>query len=384
MPKQLTRSLTAVMALAAGLSVANIYYNQPMLGLMVTDFQGAGHARLVPAATQLGYALGLLLLVPLGDSLDRRRLIVAQSVVLVAALALAAAAPSVLVLLLASVVIGAMATIAQQIVPLAAELAAPEHRGSVVGTVMSGLLAGILLARTVSGGVGAYFQWRTMFSLGAVIAALMGVLLFFTLPRRPPELRYRYSDLLLSLGSLTRSQPALRRSVMIQGAMFACFSIFWTTLALLLQEPPFRLGSEVAGLFGIIGLAGVVIAPMAGRLSDKRGPHGIIGLGILLVLAAFILFAAYPTLTGLTLGVVLLDTGVQMSMIANQSVIFGLVPAARNRINTIYMTGMFLAGAAGSAAAGIAWTDLGWRGVSGLGILVALAGLAVHLSRRKS
>lgn len=372
-----------VMALAAGLSVANIYYSQPMLGLMVADFHDDGHVRLVPAVTQLGYALGLLLLVPLGDSMDRRRLIVAQSVVLVAALAATAAAPSVSVLLLASLAVGAMSSIAQQIIPLAAEMAPSESRGRVVGTVMSGLLAGILLARTVSGGVGAYSHWRTMFAAGAVIAALMGVMLFFTLPRHPPEQRYRYGDLLLSLVSLTRNQPALRRAVMIQGAMFSCFSIFWTTLALLLQGPPFRLGAEVAGLFGIIGLSGVIIAPLAGRLSDKRGPHGIIGVGILLVLAAFVLFTVFPTLTGLTLGVVLLDTGVQMSMIANQSVIFGLVPTARNRINTIYMTGMFLTGAAGSAAAGIAWIDWGWRGVSGLGIAVALVGLGVHLSRRK-
>ncbi len=383
MPQQLTRALTAVLALAAGLSVANIYYNQPMLGLMVADFAGSGHVRLVPAATQLGYALGLLLLVPLGDSMDRRHLIVGQSVILVAALAAAAAAPSVVVLLLASLIIGATATIAQQIVPLAAEMARPEHRGRVVGTVMSGLLAGILLARTVSGTVGAYSHWRVMFAAGAVVAALMGVMLFFTLPRRPPEQRYPYVDLLLSLGSLTRSQPALRRAVLIQGAMFACFSIFWTTLALLLQEAPFHLGADVAGLFGIVGLAGVAIAPVAGRLSDKRGPHGIIGAGIFLVLAAFAIFAVFPTLVGLALGVVLLDTGVQMSMISNQSVIFGLVPTARNRINTIYMTGMFLAGAAGSAAAGIAWTDWGWRGVSGLGIAVGLAGLAVHLSKRK-
>ncbi|PKU21757.1 MFS transporter [Telmatospirillum siberiense] len=371
------------MALAAGLSVANIYYNQPMLGLMVGDFGGDGHVRLVPAATQLGYALGLLLLVPLGDSLDRRRLIIGQTVVLIAAAAAAAVAPSVTILLLASLAIGAMATIAQQIIPLAAEMAPAESRGRVVGTVMSGLLAGILLARTVSGAIGAYFEWRAMFAIGAVIAGLMGIMLFVALPRRPPEQRHGYLSLLLSLGNLARSLPALRRAMMIQGAMFACFSIFWTTLALLLQEPPFRMGSDVAGLFGIIGLVGVIMAPVAGRLSDKRGPHGIIGIGIALVLASFLIFALFPTLTGLTLGVVLLDTGVQMSMIANQSIIFGLVPSARNRINTIYMTGMFLAGAAGSAAAGIAWIDLGWPGVCGLGAVVGVAGLAVHLKKIK-
>lgn len=383
MPHQLTRTLTVVMALAAGVSVANIYYNQPMLGLMLDEFGGDGHVRLVPAATQLGYALGLLLLVPMGDSLDRRRLIIAQTVVLIAAALAAALAPTVGVLLAASLVIGAMATIAQQIIPLAAEMAPADSRGRVVGTVMSGLLAGILLARTISGAVGAYFEWRTMFAIGAVVAAATGVMLFLALPRRPPEQRHAYLALLLSLGDLARGQPALRRAMLIQGAMFSCFSVFWTTLALLLQGPPFRMGSDVAGLFGIIGVAGVVMAPVAGRLADKRGPHGIIGAGIALVLASFAVFAAFPTVTGLAVGVVLLDTGVQMSMISNQSIIFGLVPSARNRINTIYMTGMFVAGAAGSAAASIAWTRFGWPGVCALGAAIALAGLAVHLSKRK-
>ncbi len=383
MSSQISRGLTLVMAIAAGLSVATIYYNQPMLGLILRDFGGDALVRLVPAATQLGYALGLLLLVPLGDTVDRRRLILIQSAMLVVALAVAAAAPTIGLLLTASAVIGALATIAQQIVPLAADLASPERRGQVVGTVMSGLLAGILLARTVSGSVGAVFDWRAMFWLGALISALMGVMLFITLPRRQPTQRHAYGALLLSLGSLARSQPALRQAMLIQGGQFACFSIFWTTLALLLQGPPYHLGSDVAGLFGIIGLTGVAVAPVAGRLSDKKGPQGIIGIGLVLVLLSFVVFAVFPGLIGLTIGVILLDTGVQMSMIANQSVIFALVPSARNRVNTIYMTGMFLAGAAGSAAAGIAWTDLGWRGVCGLGLAVALSGLALHLTRRK-
>ncbi|MDR3437585.1 MFS transporter [Telmatospirillum sp.] len=383
MPSQISRRLTLIMAAAAGLSVANIYYNQPMLGLIVRDFGDSGHVRLVPAATQLGYALGLLLLVPMGDAFDRRRLILTQNIILVIALAVAAAAPSAAVLLVASVVIGALSTIAQQIVPLAADLAPADRRGQVVGTVMSGLLTGILLARTISGSIGAWFDWRAMFWAGTLIAALMAVMLAITLPRHPPAQRHAYASLLLSLGELTRSQPRLRRAMMTQGAQFACFSIFWTTLALLLQEPPFLLGSAVAGLFGIVGLTGVIVAPMAGRQSDKRGPQGIIGFGLLLVLAAFIVFAVVPGLAGLTVGVILLDTGVTMSMIANQSVIFSLVPAARNRINTIYMTGMFLAGAAGSAASGAAWSNFGWPGVTGLGLAVSLAGLAFHLTRRK-
>jgi predicted MFS family arabinose efflux permease len=378
MPNRLSPALTAVMAAAAGLSVANIYYNQPMLGLLENDFGANGSIVMVPAATQLGYALGLLLLVPLGDTVDRRRLILSQTVGLVLALAVAALAPSAVVLVMASLAIGAMATIAQQVVPFAADLAPPETRGRVVGTVMSGLLAGILLARTVSGGVAAYFQWRVMFWLGVAIALGMGSMLFFTLPRRRPGQSHSYPALLASLGPLIRQQPELRRAVLVQGAQFAAFSVFWTTLALLLQGPPFHLGSEVAGLFGIVGLAGVAIAPVAGRLSDAYGPRGIIGLGLLLSLAGFGVFAAAPTLIGLAAGVLLLDAGVQMSMVANQTVIFALVPAARNRINTIYVTGMFLAGAAGSVAGGMAWHTLGWPGVAGLGMVLALIGLAGH------
>ena len=382
MSQRITPSLTLVMAVAAGLSVANIYYNQPMLGLMEHEFGVGSSVTFVPSATQLGYALGLILLVPLGDTLERRRLILWQVLGLTLALAATALAPTPALLVFASVAVGMGSTIAQQIIPFAAELASPQTRGHVVGTVMSGLLTGILLARTVSGFVGEYANWRIMFGVGAVMVVLMGTMLALTLPRCKPAHRHTYGELLFSLLDVARSQPALRRAVLIQGALFAGFSAFWTTLALLLQGAPFHLGSDAAGLFGIIGLAGILIAPRAGRIADARGPHGMIGLGALLVLAAFAVFTFFRTLPGLGLGVLLLDAGVQMAMVSNQTVIFALNPRARNRINTVFMTGMFLAGAAGSAAATLAWNTQGWWGVTGLGALLAMAALAVQLRGR--
>lgn len=379
MSHQLTRSLTLAMSVAAGLAVANIYYSQPILGLMIAAFAPSHAIRLVPAVTQFGYAAGLLLLVPLGDAVDRRRLILAQSGLLLAGLAATALAPTAGLLLAASVLVGAAATVAQQIIPFAAELAAPEHRGRTVGLVMSGLLAGILLARTLSGAVGSAFGWRAMFGLGVGLVLLMAALLAVALPRHPPASRTSYGALLLSLGSLARGQPALRRAILIQGGLFGAFNIFWTSLALLLEGPAFRLGSEVAGLFGIVGLIGVLLAPWAGKQADRRGPEGVIRLGIWLVLGSFLLFALVRSLPGLVGGVILLDAGVQMAMISNQSVIFALVPEARNRINTLYMTGMFLAGALGSALAGLAWAAFGWPAVCGLGLVFALASLAAAI-----
>lgn len=381
---RITLGLTLVLAAATGLSIANIYYNQPMLGLIAKSFgEGSGSVNFIPAATQLGYALGLVLLVPLGDTLDRRGLILWQTAGLVLSLAGAALVPSPIVLILLSIAIGATATIAQQIVPLAAELAPSEERGRVVGTVMSGLLTGILLARTISGFVGEYYSWRLMYLVGAIVAVMIGVMLAICLPSRKPEKRHSYKYLMHSLVKLIRTYPQLRRAVITQGMLFAGFSAFWATLALLLQGSPYFLGGDVAGLFGIIGLVGILAAPLAGRISDKRGPGGIIGLGALLVLAGFILFEVYPQIPGLGLGVVLLDAGVQMAMVSNQSVIFALEPAARSRINTVYMTGLFLFGAIGSAAGSALWNTKGWTGVTSLGLVLAAVSFLTHLLNRR-
>ena len=347
--------LTLIMAAGTGLAIANIYYAQPLLVLIGRGFSGGGDlVRLVPTATQLGYAVGIVLLVPLSDRVDRRRLIVAQCVGLFLALAATALAATPVMLLAASILVGLFATIAQQIVPFAAELSPPERRGRTVGTVMSGLLVGILLARTVSGLVGEWFGWRTTFWLGAALAAGMGALLAWRLPHSRPSTTDSYRRLLASLWTLFRREAELRRAAFTQGLLFAGFSAFWTVLALLFEQPRYGLGSDAAGLFGIFAVAGVFIAPFAGRRADAAGPARIVRTGVVIVLASFVIMTIDVSLFALAAGVVLMDAGVQMAMIGNQATIYALAGEARGRYNTVFIATMFASGAAGSAAAAAA------------------------------
>jgi predicted MFS family arabinose efflux permease len=339
---------------------------------------------LIPTATQLGYALGLFLLVPLGDLIHRRRLIVGQFVFLAVALALAAMAPSVWMLVAASLLVGAGSTVAQQIVPFAASLAAPARRGAVIGTVMAGLLTGILLSRALSGFVGEHLGWRAMFWIGTPMALIAAVTMLIVLPDHQPSSRIRYLAAVRSLAHLWTREPQLRAATVVQAALFASFTAFWTILALYLQTPRFELGADVAGLFGILGAVGVLAAPLAGRLADRRGPHFVVWTGGLLTLTSWAIFGIWASLPALVLGVIALDFGVQSALVSNQHIIYALDPEARSRLNTIFMTGMFLGGAAGSAFAMLAWGWGGWPAVSLVGGLLAASAVGGRLLIRRS
>ena len=382
----LPSALVLLLASGAGLAVASLYYSQPMLGVLGADIGAAPRALgFIPTLTQLGYALGILLLAPLGDRFDRRRIIVTKAAVLMVALLLAAIAPSISVLLAASLAIGIAATMAQDIVPAAATLAPEASRGKVVGTVMTGLLLGILLSRVVSGFVAEHFGWRAMFFAAAASIAVIGVAAWHGLPRFKPTTTLAYGALLGSLAGLWRQHGALRRAALSQGLLSVAFSAFWSTLAVMLHGGPFHLGSAAAGAFGLAGAAGALAAPIAGRLADKRGPELVTRIGAALVALSFAALCLAPLLGDhaqlwlLGAGAVGFDLGVQAALIAHQTIVYGIDPGARSRLNAVLFVGIFAGMAVGAALGSLLLAQWGWIAVTALGTAAALAALAVRL-----
>lgn len=378
--------LVLLLASGAGLAVASLYYSQPMLGVLSADIgASAREVGLMPTLTQLGYALGILFLAPLGDRLDRRFIILLKAAALTAALLLAAASPSIHVLLIASLAIGITATMAQDIVPAAATMAPEAHRGKVVGTVMTGLLLGILLSRVVSGLVAQAFGWRTMFVIAAISIAAIGVAAWRGLPRFQATTQLAYGALLGSLLDLLRRHRALRRAALAQGLLSVGFSAFWSTLAVMLHGEPFHMGSAAAGMFGLAGAAGALAAPIAGRLADRRGPELVTRLGSGLVMLSFAAMSLAPLMSQtaqlwlLAACAIGFDLGVQATLIAHQTIVYGIDPAARSRLNAVLFVGMFVGMATGAVSGSLLLAAWGWTAVTLLATAMGLAALLVRL-----
>ncbi len=378
--------LIKLFASGAGLAVATLYYNQPMLAQIGQDLLASpGALGLVPTLTQLGYALGILFLAPLGDRHDRRQIILAKGAALVVALLLAASAPSILVLGVASLAIGIFATLAQDIVPAAATLADDSRRGRVVGQVMTGLLLGILLSRVVSGVVAAQWGWRVMFLMAALSVAGLTWVSSRAMPRFKPTTDLPYAALLGSLWQLWRRHPALRHAAMAQGLLMMAFGAFWSTLALFLQAEPFHLGSAAVGAFGLAGAAGALAAPLAGRLADSGGPGRVARLGAALACASFALLLVLPwTHTTVYLAVLALsalgfDFGLQGALIAHQTLIYSIDTQARSRLNAVLFVAMFLAMALGSFLGARLLASGGWLAVVALMVGASLMAWLVRV-----
>lgn len=369
----MSRGLIWLFAVACGVSVANLYYAQPLLGTLAHDFHvGTGTAGLVVTASQVGYGLALALIVPLGDVLARRTMVLALAGLSVVALLLAAASPSVGVLIAVAVVIGISSTVAQTLVPLAASLALDAERGHVIGRVMSGLLMGILLARTVAGLIASAAGWRAVYVTAAGLELLLIAVLSRALPHENPgRPSMTYGALMQSIGQLV-AQPVLMWRTLLGALAFACFGMLWTTLAFLLRESPYGYSDAVIGLFGLVGVAGAICASFAGRAADRghvRLASAVFAAGIAISFG-FLAWGKHE-LTGLVLGILLLDVGVQGVQVTNQSVIYEVAPQARSRVNAVYMTGYFIGGAAGSASASVLYEVSGWSGVCLLGAVTA-------------
>jgi predicted MFS family arabinose efflux permease len=380
--KPVDRRLIALLAVGCGATVANLYYAQPLLEAIGAHFGVSdGTAGLLVTASQIAYGLGLVFLAPLSDLVDRRKLVAVLLTICCLASAGAAVAPQFAILALAIGVASATSVVAQVLVPFASTLAPDHERGQVVGMVMSGLLTGVLVARTLSGLVAGAAGWRTVYVFAAAAMALLALALWRAMPRSRPSTDLRYGALLASIGELIRREPVLRRRMVFGACGYAGFSLVWTTLTFLLSDPPFSFGESTIGLFGLAGLGGAVAAMRMGRLHDHG--HGRIATGAMLaaiLLSWPILYLGRESVAAILLGLVLLDFGVQAQNVLSQGVIYALGRETAGRVTTAYVTSNFIGGAIGSAAGAIAWSAGGWLPVCAVGFAIAATALLAWLT----
>lgn len=364
------------MAVCTGIIVANLYYCQPLIVLIANEFKiPQANAGTITYLTQAGYAIGLFFMVPLGDKIERKSQILWTTFASVITLIIAATAKSFFVLQIASLLIGITSIVPQLILPLAASLSTAEERGKVIGTIMSGLLVGILLSRTLSGFIGDIWGWRAMFWIAAGICLFIFFAIQKKIPVNKPQFQGSYGQLIRSLFTLIKTQPVLREATLINVFCFAQFGAFWTTMVLLLSGDPFNFNSATIGLFGIVGASGALAAPLVGKIGDKGSSRVVVGYGCLLMLISFgIFYFSIASVIGLAIGIVFVDIGIQGVHISNQTRVYSLLPEARNRLNTVFMSFSFLGTAAGSAYGLLLWKIGGWHAVTiGCAVLSLLA-----------
>ncbi|HEY0210124.1 MFS transporter [Acerihabitans sp.] len=361
----LSPALIIIMAIATGLSVASNYYAQPLLDTIAQSYHlSVNQAGFIVTAAQLGYACGLMFIVPLGDKFERRGMIVVMTLLAAAGMLVTASAGSLWLMIAGTALTGLFSVVAQILVPLAATLADPAKRGKVVGMIMTGLLLGILLARTVAGALASFGGWRTVYWFASALMVVMALILWFALPRYKQYSDLNYPQLLASILRMYVTTPVLRTRALIGCVTFASFSNLWTSMAFLLAAPPFFYSEAKIGLFGLAGAAGALAASRAGHLADRGKAKVTTRYGLLLLLVswAFIWYGQHQVMS-LIAGIVLLDLAVQGVHITNQSVIYRRMPQARNRLTSGYMTSYFIGGALGSLISASAYQSAGWTGV---------------------
>ncbi|WP_160106494.1 MFS transporter [Pseudomonas izuensis] len=369
-----------MMAIIAGAVITNIYCTQPILPLIASDLGlDLTTVDLVAGAALLGFATGLALLLPMGDRFDRRKLVLGQIALAFCFAIAAAVSPSVGTLIAASFGLGIVSCVPQQLVPFAAVMSKPSERGRNVGTVVSGIMVGILLGRTIAGVVGETLGWRAVYGVEAAFMIPVWFAAAALLPQGVPSTNLSYPRLLASLWPLMRDNAPIRQSMIVQALLWACFNAFWVNLAALLAHGPWQLNSAWAGGFGIIGAAGALAASLGGRATDRLGSRSVIGASIGIVTLAYLLLSgAQTSMALLVLGVIVLDIGVQSGLVSNQTRAFAVDPKAQGRINSLYMTATFFGGAVGAAVSGWLMTRYGWSGIVVFGVVLGLIALAIH------
>ncbi|WP_028054532.1 MFS transporter [Sinorhizobium medicae] len=387
-PPGLSAGMTFLMAAACGLIAANLYYTQPLAGPIALDIGLPAEATgLIVTLTQIGYGLGLLLLVPLGDLLENRRLIVTMIGLVTVALIAAGLSTTPGPFLTASLAIGVGSVAVQMIVPFAANLAPDAARGRVVGNIMSGLMVGIMMARPISGLIAGLSSWHAVFYLSAIVMVGLGTLLWVRLPTRMPSARLSYGQLLKSMAKLIATQPVLQRRAAYQACQFAAFSLFWTVTPLYLAGPHFGLGHNGIALFALAGVAGAIASPIAGRLADKGLARPATAFGLLSAAAAFLMTqiaseGSSIAITLLTLAAILLDFGVTMTLVTGQRSIYELGAEFRSRLNGLFMAIFFTGGAIGSALGAWAFASGGWWFASMIGFALPATAVAIFLTEK--